>query len=313
MDLLDRVLSSLRTQGEVWGRITLTGRYGLAFPEQHAVFIAVMEGRCWINQDDDQDSARSDGQLTALNEGDFLFFPAPSRFHLRSDTEITFTTPLTARQLAQWEEERAIEYCENTGERVSLVVGCFTLLTAEAPLLFRELPPILHVPSHQADSLSCQVRAMMRDEIARDEAGATSTVDRLAEILMIRTLRRAASDHVRLGLGWLRAMADPRIHKALRIMHADLSVVHTVAQIARAVGMSRSAFADHFRKQVGATPLEHLMTWRMAFAADLLRTDRKMKIEAVASQIGYLSERAFREAFSKTYGCSPDKYRKAGR
>ena len=312
MDLLDRVFSSLRTQGEVWGRITLTGRYGLAFPKQHAVFIAVMEGHCWINQDDGQEDKRSDGPLIGLSEGDFLFFPAPSRFHLRSDVDIAFTTPLTALQLTQWEETRSLDYCDNTGACVSLVAGCFTLLSAEAPLLFRELPPILHVPAQEADALSRQVRAMMREEIASGEPGAMSTVDRLAEILMIRTLRRGVRENARFAAaGWLRAMNDPRIHKALQIMHADLSVVRSVTQLAQEVGMSRSAFAERFRTQLGTTPLEHLTTWRMAHAADLLRADGKMKIGSVASRTGYLSERAFREAFSKAYGCSPDKYRKS--
>ncbi|WP_438383578.1 AraC family transcriptional regulator [Asaia sp. BMEF1] len=304
MDLLDRIFLSLRTQGEVWGRITLAGRYGLAFPKQHAVFIAVMEGHCLINQDE--------GPLIALRAGDFLFFPAASRFHLRSDAEITFTTPLTASQLAAWQETNTLEYQENTGAGVSLVVGCFTLISAEAPLLFQELPPILHVPANEADTLSRQVREMMRDEIASAEPGASTTVDRLAEILMIRTLRRAIRDNARIdGAGWLRAMGDTRIHRALQLMHDDLSVVWTVSGLAQQVGMSRSAFADRFRRLVGMTPMEHLIGWRMAFAADLLRSDRKMKIESVAAKVGYLSERAFRDAFSKTYGCSPDRYRRS--
>lgn len=312
MDILDRILSSIRTQGEIWGRITLTGRFGLCFPEQHAVFMAVMEGRCWVDRDDSQEPTPGGTSPICLSEGDFLFFPAPSRFHLRSNVDVTFTTPLTPAQLCQWEKRKSIDYQENAGARVSLVVGCFTHHTAEAPLLFRELPSVLYVPSHQADALSCQVRALMRSEIASSEAGASATVDRLAEILMIRTIRNAMNAHARLGPpGWLRAMADPKIHQALRIMHADLSIVHPVERIAHAVGMSRSAFAERFRKEVGTAPQEYLLAWRMARAADLLRSDRKIKIGSVAFQVGYRSERAFREAFVRHHGCSPDRYRRA--
>ncbi|QDH26060.1 AraC family transcriptional regulator (plasmid) [Neokomagataea tanensis] len=303
MDLLDRIFLSLKTQGKVWGRVTLGGRYGLAFPKQHAVFIAVMAGNCLINQDE--------GPLIALNEGDFLFFPAASRFHLRSNAEVAFTTPLTALQLATWQETSILEYQENTVAGVSLVVGCFTLISAEAPLLFQELPSVLHMSANEADILSRQVREMMRDEIASREPGASPTIDRLAEILMIRTIRRAVRDNAWIGgSGWLRALSDARIHRSLQLMHDDLSLIWTVSRLAQAVGMSRSAFADRFRRLVGVTPMAHLTRWRMAFAADLLRSDRKMKIESIASKVGYLSERAFREAFLKTYSCSPNKYRK---
>jgi len=303
LDFLDRIFSLLRTQGQTWGRITLTGRYGLAFPKQHAVFIAVMEGKCWINQDD--------GPLIGLNPGDFLFLPSPSRFHLRSDVDVSFTSPLTDTQFARWEKTRILEHRENIGGHVSLVAGCFTFVSAEAPLLFRDLPSILHAPACRADELSHQVVMMMRDEIVSEEAGATSTVDRLAEILMIRTLRNAIRNRMLPGIkGWIGAISDSRIHEALRLMHQDLAVVYTVEQIARSVGMSRSAFAERFRALVGKTPQDHLIEWRIAHAADLLRQDQKAKIGCIAAQVGYMSERAFREAFARSYGCSPDKFRK---
>ncbi len=58
----------------------------------------------------------------------------------------------------------------------------------------------------------------------------------------------------------------------------------TVAELASAAGMSRSAFALRFRQIVGETPLEYLTRWRIYKAAVLLQHEDK-KLTEVANAV----------------------------
>jgi AraC-like DNA-binding protein len=82
----------------------------------------------------------------------------------------------------------------------------------------------------------------------------------------------------------------------------------TVANLAAAVGCSRTVFAGRFSELVGEPPIGFLTNWRLALAADLLRTST-MTIAAVARQVGYSSPFALSSAFKRAYGVSPNAYR----
>src|SRR5207245_10994578 len=108
---------------------------------------------------------------------------------------------------------------------------------------------------------------------------------------------------------WLRALADPQMAAALRLMQTEPSHPWTVPELARAVSMSRSAFAARFRELVGTTPLDHLTEWRMVRAAGVMREGHPMKLAAVAAAVGYMSESAFGKVFRRMSGVSPGKDR----
>lgn len=91
----------------------------------------------------------------------------------------------------------------------------------------------------------------------------------------------------------LRALADPQMAGALRLMHTEPGHPWTVPELARAVSMFRSAFAARFKALVGRTPLDHVTEWRMVRAAGMMREGRHLKLAAVAAAVGYESESAF--------------------
>ncbi len=109
---------------------------------------------------------------------------------------------------------------------------------------------------------------------------------------------------------WLRALADPQMAAALRLMHTEPGHPWTVPELARAVSMSRSAFAARFKALVGRTPLDHLTEWRMVRAAGMMRQGRHLKLVAVAAAVGYESESAFGKVFGRVMGVSPGRYRR---
>ena len=60
-----------------------------------------------------------------------------------------------------------------------------------------------------------------------------------------------------------------------------------------------------FTEQVGEPPIAFLTSWRLALAADLLRSSR-VTIAAVARQVGYSTPFALSSAFKRAYGVSPN-------
>jgi AraC-like DNA-binding protein len=111
---------------------------------------------------------------------------------------------------------------------------------------------------------------------------------------------------------WYRALVDPGIGAALRLMHGDPAHRWTVGELAAEVGMSRAAFAARFTGLVGTPPLTYLTDWRLTTAADLLR-DTESTVAGVARSVGYADAFAFSVAFKRANGVSPSSWRQQAR
>lgn len=78
---------------------------------------------------------------------------------------------------------------------------------------------------------------------------------------------------------------------------------------ARAVAMSRAAFAGRFEDLVGSTPLAYLTGLRVDQAARLPR-DTDSPVGDIARSVAYASEFAFSRAFSRRHGLPPGRSRR---
>ena len=81
-------------------------------------------------------------------------------------------------------------------------------------------------------------------------------------------------------------------------------------ELAREVALSRSALAERFTELVGEPPMQYLMRWRLALAAQMLRSGQEAVIR-VAERSGYESEAAFSRAFKREFGMPPAAWRRA--
>ncbi len=89
-----------------------------------------------------------------------------------------------------------------------------------------------------------------------------------------------------------------------------MSKAWTVDELAREVALSRSALAERFAVLVGEPPIQYLMRWRLALAAQTLRSGEGA-IARVAERSGYESEAAFNRAFKREFGMPPAAWRRA--
>ncbi len=82
-----------------------------------------------------------------------------------------------------------------------------------------------------------------------------------------------------------------------------------VADVARAVHMSESAFYHMFSRELDETPREYIERLRVRTSVALLR-EGNMSLSQIASDCGFPTLSSFRTAFRRFYGISPADFRK---
>ena len=82
----------------------------------------------------------------------------------------------------------------------------------------------------------------------------------------------------------------------------------TVADMARAAGLSRSHFSEQFKRAFGESPHAYLLTRRLERAAVLLRTT-DYSVADVCFRVGLDSVGSFTSSFGRAYGRTPTAYR----
>ena len=106
------------------------------------------------------------------------------------------------------------------------------------------------------------------------------------------------------------AFAPPARHllRAKDLADARYFDALTVADLARAAGLSQAHFSREFRRAFGETPHAYLLTRRLERAAALLRNTDRSVLE-ICLAVGLQSVGSFTTTFTRVYGMSPTAYR----
>lgn len=294
-DPLAQVIQLLQPRAVVSKGISGAGRWAVRYSAfGHPGFCAVTSGRCRL-------AVEGEAPVT-LEAGDFVLLPATpaftmSGFEPASPVQIAPSTAL----------DRPLRHGRQDGPpEVEQLGGWFTFAAPEAAPLVALLPRMIHVCGQPR---LAQLVRLLGEEAAGEAMGRDLILERLVEILLIEALRAAPAPEAAPGL--LRGLADPRIAAALRGIHGALDRPWTLPELARAAGMSRSAFFERFTRRVGLRPTEYVTGWRMAVARSLLRGGG-LSLDEVARRIGYGSASTFSTAFSRHVGQPPGRYMRGG-
>ncbi|MFJ1548897.1 AraC family transcriptional regulator [Streptomyces sp. NPDC088246] len=187
----------------------------------------------------------------------------------------------------------------------AMLIGTYLLDGEISRRLLDALPPLLRLPSGGRVS---PLLALLDEEISKDEPGQSVVLDRLLDLLLIAALRTWFARPGAEAPAWYRAMGDPVVGQALRLLQTDPAHPWTVAALAARTGVSRAGLARRFTELVGEPPMAYLTGRRLAVAADLLR-ETDATVEAVARKVGYSQSFAFSTAFKRVRGVSPQEYR----
>jgi AraC-like DNA-binding protein len=136
-------------------------------------------------------------------------------------------------------------------------------------------------------------------------------ITRLGDILVVQAIRAWIETDPTARTGWLGALKDRHIGRALALIHRDPAHDWTVPSLARQVAMSRSAFAARFTELVGEPAMRYVTRWRIYVAMDALK-QQDTSLAELASRLGYRSEAAFSRAFKRVIGVSPGAIRRNG-
>lgn len=200
------------------------------------------------------------------------------------------------------------------GDPTTLICGVIRFDHPAGRHLMELLPRLITVDgetSLEQEWLQSTLRLMAHEARALRPGGET-VITRLADVLVIQAIRAWLDQDPAARAGWLGAMRDPQIGRAINLIHRVPERGWTVARLAHEVAMSRSAFAARFTELVGEPPMQYVTRWRMHVAPTLLE-DRAASLAEIAEKLGYRSEAAFSRAFKRETGMSPGAARAAAR
>lgn len=191
------------------------------------------------------------------------------------------------------------------GKSGRLVCGAIHVDDLALQRVLQAMPPLLRLPAEHRSLVE-----LVDAEARLDAPGSSMVTARLAEVLVIAAIR-GWLEHSHPVDGWVGALHDSVTGPALTAFHGDLGGPWSVAALARTAGVSRSVFAERFRRVVGEAPMEFVTRWRMDHARRVLAADRSLPIATVARQVGYASEATFHHAFVRVHGRTPGSVRRA--
>ncbi|MEU7060646.1 AraC family transcriptional regulator [Streptomyces sp. NPDC046197] len=307
MDALAGLLDGPRARGAFMIRACFDPPWGVRI-EDHAplMVMLVVRGDAWIMPDD--------GEGVRLTAGDLAIARGPDPYTCADDPRTAPQALILPGGECRYPDGRSLNGSMDLGVRTwgdrldgstVLLIGTYLMRGEIRGRLLDALPPLLTLGS---DVWECPLTSLPTGEIVRDEPGQEVVLDRLLDLLVIAALRAWFARPDAEPPGWYRALADPVVGRALRLIQDDPAHPWTVAELAAKAGVSRAALARRFTELVGRPPMAHLTGWRLALAADRLR-DTDDTIAVIARQVGYGSAFALSNAFKREYGVSPQEHR----
>jgi AraC-like DNA-binding protein len=270
---------------------------------QHLIsFHLVTAGGCWV--------IPQRSQPLRLEVGDVIVFPRGGPHVMCSDPKAPPTAAFDVRALppvVQWPYQ--IGEAADRPDRLGLICGFLGCDVRPFNPLLAALPHTMVVSDRgRADGWLSQFTRFAVAEATAKRAGSDGVLARLSELMFVEAVRMHLDSLPGEQTGWLAGLRDRHVGRALTLMHGKPAHPWTIEELAREVGLSRSALADHFMHFVGQPPMHYLAQWRMQVAAGLLSSGAS--IAAVASEVGYGSEAAFSRAFKKLVGTPPAVWRR---
>jgi AraC-like DNA-binding protein len=321
MDALSEVLGAVRLTGAVflemelraqWSYLTAPARKiaDVLMPDaDHVVpYHLLVEGACYARL--------VDGDPVELQAGDVIMFPGGDRHVLATASNAGLRlepTEITGESLEALLKRGSVTAFKHgrAGKPTRIVCGYLACDRRIAEPILRSLPRLLRV-SMRDGSTAAWLHSSIRHSVAESfssRPGTALVLARLSEVLFAEAIRHYMDEVPPGGAGWLAALRDRYVGRTLALLHEQPAYAWTVDELAKKVGLSRSALGERFNALIGSPPMQYLTRWRIALAAQQLRHSRASILQ-VATEVGYESEAAFNRAFKREYGLPPAAWRR---
>jgi AraC-like DNA-binding protein len=271
---------------------------------QLVAFHYVLEGRMQVRLGRETPLQAERGNLILLAHNDPHF--------LGSDVNLPAREAGPLVRKAGEHELACIDFGDANQAGCHFVCGFLATTLREHPLL-AALPPLLVADLRGqpcAEWAESSFRYAAREH-ASCRPGSQEILGRLSELLFVEAVRGHIDKLSAEATGWLVALRDPALSRALAALHSRPAHAWTAEALAKEACLSRSAFAERFGRVVGLPPMSYLTRWRMLLASLRLRESADT-IAQIAAALGYESESTFSRAFTREMGIAPGAWRRSG-
>jgi AraC-like DNA-binding protein len=194
--------------------------------------------------------------------------------------------------------------------RTVVVCGFVACDTRPFNPLVKALPPVMHLRVGELGPWTTQLLDQAVAESREHRIGSAAVLERASEFVFVDATRRYLDSLPPESQGWLGALRDRQVGRAIALVHAEPAHPWTLEDLGQRVGLSRSALHERFVSFTGLPPMQYLANWRMQCGARLLR-ETHANVASVALDVGYDSEAAFARAFKRSTGLPPATWRRA--
>lgn len=316
-DYLSEVLSTLNVAHSGVVFFEFSSPWAIKIEYDIPIICVVTDGELWLNQNGKNSQKYEIGDAFVLPRGtsNISYFISSSQKHTQD--WITAEDLWRRGHHKQFTPSQKsigaphIRWGGDEGKRVRIISFAFTWQGKEHGPLVKALPQLMRLNATDTGATLLKLLANFPLEGGQPNlSGFSALTAQTAQLFLVHAIRTYAISNSSDAGGWLRGLSDPKIARALASIHEHPGNKWTVDQLAKCSGMSRSFFAQQFTRIMGESPMSYLCSWRMQLARTALaRGDTS--VTALALDLGYQSEAAFRSAFRKETGKSPREYIKS--
>lgn len=318
-DILSDVLRTVRLSGAIFFDVTGSSPWVAETPPaaslisyvmpgvQHLIeYHVITSGFGWATL---LDSAE---EPVRLAPGSIIMFPQGDGHVLSSEPRMRADVDMSIFQ--QQEGLSPPYYIEQFGggpEITRMMCGFIGCDVMPFNPVIQALPRMIHIPHGYASEdgwLGSLIKAIMQ-EGRKQRMGTDCILSRLSELIFIEVVRSYMESLPDQATGWLAALSDRNLSRAIRLIHSDPKRFWNLELLAKEVGVSRTVLINRFTEQLGVAPMTYLNNWRMQLAAKMLLAER-VTVAHIAGEVGYESEAAFSRSFKRSTGLSPGAWRR---
>lgn len=282
-DLLSSVLNAYHLRAGFYATPTMCGdwQFGTA-GDRRASFHLIGKGSCWLH-------TRHVAEAEPLSEGDLVVFPHDDWHLLSGSPKLT------------GEDNKLI--MQGEGPFTTILCGYFEFVAGRLNPLLGALPKMIKVSHIDAIAPLRILSRLILLEAGNEGIGSKSVLNRLGDTLFVMVIRQYLS-RTHDPIGFMAAMADAKLRKALDAIHENPAEDWGVERLCQIAGMSRTILTSRFTELLGVAPMEYVTRWRIT-QAELMLRDPTVTVADAADRVGYQNESSFRKAFKRLLGIGP--------
>lgn len=301
---LDHLMKMLTMDGLYFTQCTLSKPWAISLPQMDncVMFHLIVAGSANFSTDE--------GTIK-LNSQELIIYPKGSPHKISDGLSQSYTklSDLPIKPVTPRFETLSFG---GHGDVTKLFCGALVFQAPITRKLIEILPDYITITRKSTTRNMASIRSLfslINEEVKNISIGSDATLSKLADLLVITSIREHLSNEAIYKKGLMLMLSDSRIFRSIELMHNNPEINWSLERLSKEVGMSRTSFIEKFRELIGTTPIDYLIEWRMSLAFSKLQMNSQ-SILSVALELGYKSEASFSRAFKKVIGKNPGDVRR---